>query len=378
MKYDAIVLGLGGMGSAAMSHLARRGWNVLGLEQFNIGHSLGSSHGQTRIIRTAYHEHPSYVPLVRRAFDLWNDLEQRRNEYGLLSNCSCINIGPSDGDVVRGVQAAASLHDLPMETLSATEIHERFPTFRIPPTMNGALESKAGILKVEECVKAHLADALHTGSATIQDQEQVLSWREVGQGVEVTTAKGAYSAGKLIITAGAWATQTLKNLGVPFTVMRQVMQWFEPRPAAESFSRVRFPIFLVDSPDGFFYGMPMLSELGVKCAQRYGAPELPSPEMVNREIVEPDEMPVRNFLQRFLPEAAGPRTRAEVCMYTVTPDKHFVIDVHPEYPAVVVAAGFSGHGFKFAPVVGEILADLAEQGRTTHDIGLFRAARFHH
>jgi sarcosine oxidase len=376
MTYDAIVLGLGGMGSAALSHLARRGWNVLGLEQFNIGHALGSSHGQTRIIRTAYHEHPSYVPLVRRAFDLWNDLEQRRNEYGLLSSCSCINIGPNDGEVVRGVQAAAAQHDLPIETLSASEIQDRFPAFRVPPHMSGALESNAGILKVEECVKAHIADALNTGTATVQDHEPVLSWRAIGQGVEVTTAKGTYSAGKLIACAGAWATQTLKNLGVPLTVMRQVMQWFDPGPAAESFSRVRFPIFLVDSPEGFFYGMPRLDELGVKCARHYGAPELPSPEGVNREILPTDDAPVRNFLQQFLPDAAGPRTRAEVCMYTLTPDKHFVIDVHPEYPAVMVAAGFSGHGFKFAPVVGEILADLAEHGQTKHDIGLFSANRF--
>jgi len=374
MTADAIVLGLGGMGSAAAYHLARRGLSVLGFDQYPLVHDRGSSHGQTRIIRTAYYEHPLYVPLVRRAFTLWRELEASTG-VKLLTDCPCLNIGLPDGEVVSGVRRAAMEHALPVEVLSAGEIERRFPAFGIPQEFVGVLEQDAGYLAVEECVRAHHRAALDTGRVELRADEAVLGWKAIGNGVEVTTARGTYSAAKLIVTAGAWAGRTLSDIGLPLTVMRQVMLWFDTGPNPELFQRGRFPIFLIDTPEGAYYGLPSIHGPTFKCARHYGAPELVSPEEIDWAIQMADETKVRPFLRRHLP-SAGHRSGGQVCLYTLTPDRHFVIDTHPEFPQVVLAAGFSGHGFKFAPAVGEILADLATAGRTVHDIGLFRLSRF--
>ncbi len=371
MNYDAIVLGLGGMGSAAAAALARRGVRVLGLEQFGFAHHRGSSHGRTRIIRTAYYEHPAYVPLVRRAFTLWAELEARTGKE-LLTPCPCLCVGIPGGELMTGVRRAAVEHGLPVETLSAKEVESQFPQFRIPDGFAGTLEQSAGILAVEACVQAHLHDAT-THGADLRADEPVIAWRAVGDGVEVRTAKGTYTAGRLVITAGAWATSLLAGIGVPLTVMRQVMWWFGTDAA---FARDRFPVFLLDTPAGAYYGMPSVGDEGMKCARHYGAPELPSPDEVSWTIEPGEVADVRAFLGRHLPAADGPPVAAEVCMYTLTPDRHFVIDRHPHFPQVAVACGFSGHGFKFAPTVGEILADLTTTGRTDHPIALFRAGRF--
>lgn len=371
MAFDVIVLGLGGMGSAAAAALARRGVRVLGLEQFPFAHRLGSSHGRTRIIRTAYYEHPAYVPLVRRAFTLWADLEARVG-CRLLTPCPCLTVGEPGGELISGVQAAATQHALAVESFSAAEAERHFPQFRIPEPFAGVLEQSAGILAVEECVRANLEVAT-TAGADLRAEEPAVEWRAAGQGVEVTTAKGTYSAARLVVTAGAWATKLLADLGVPLSVMRQVQWWFG---ADTSFTPGRFPVFLLDTPNGAFYGLPAVDDHGVKCARHYGQPELPSPSGVAWEVAPGEESDVRQFLSRHLPVLDHPPTHAEVCMYTLTPDRHFVIDVHPRYPQVAVACGFSGHGFKFAPTVGEILADLALDGRTAHPIDLFRAGRF--
>ena len=372
MTYDVIVLGLGGMGSAAAATLARRGATVLGLEQFGFAHRRGSSHGGTRIIRTAYYEHPAYVPLVRRAFNLWWELEARTGAK-LLTECPCLTAGEEAGELVRGVQAAATEHALPVETLSAAEVEARFPAFRIPSGMVGVVEQSAGILRVEECVRAMLSDAAAHG-AELRADEPALGYLAVTGGVVVTTTKGMYSARRLVITAGAWATELLADLGVPLSVMRQVQWWF-PAPSA-AFGPSHFPVFLLDTPGGAFYGVPAVDDRGVKCARHYGAPELPSPDGVDWSVRPGEDESVRGFLANHLPELNGPSAHAEVCMYTLTPDRHFVIDLHPEYPQVAVACGFSGHGFKFAPTVGEVLADLVLHGKTKHPIDLFRSDRF--
>ncbi len=374
MTADAIVLGLGGMGAAAAYHLARRGMSVLGFEQFPLVHDRGSSHGQTRIIRTAYYEHPAYVPLVRRAFTLWRELEAKTGLH-LLTNCPCLNVGNPDGEVIAGVRRAATEHALPIELLSPHEIERRFPAFRIPPESMGVLEQDAGYLAVEECVGAHHRAAQNTGRVQLRAGEEVMSWKAVGRGVEVTTARGIYSAGKLVVAAGAWAGRMLADIGLPLTVMRQVMLWFDCGPNPELFRLGRFPIFLIDTPEGAFYGLPSLDGQSFKCARHYGAPELASPEELDRTIHLEDETAVRPFLRKYLP-AAGHCAGAQVCPYTLTYDRHFIVDVHPGHPQVAIAAGFSGHGFKFAPVIGEILAQLAAGGSTEHDIALFRAGRF--
>ncbi|HEY1379324.1 MAG TPA: N-methyl-L-tryptophan oxidase [Gemmataceae bacterium] len=370
--YDVIVLGLGGMGAAAAAELARRGRRVLGLEQFSPAHDRGSSHGHTRVIRTAYFEHPAYVPLVRRAFRLWHELEQRTGRH-LLTACPCLSIGPPGGELVQGVRRAAREHGLAVEDLDPAGLVRRFPLFRFNESYVGLLEQDAGFVYVERAVKSFAADALARG-ATLRWEEPVRAWDATDAGVTVRTDRDTYQAGRLVIAAGAWATSLLGRLGAKLTVMRQVPVWLAP-PDPRPFARDRFPIYLADTPEGTFYGLPAIDPRGHKVAQHYGAPELPGPETVDRTVTDADEAPVRAFVRAHLPGADGPRTAATVCLYTLTPDRHFVIDRHPEHATVAVAAGFSGHGFKFAPVVGELLADLAETGMTDGQTELFRIGR---
>jgi sarcosine oxidase len=372
-SFDVIVLGVGGMGSAACFELARRGCRVLGLEQYPLVHHRGSSHGHTRIIRTAYAEGPAYVPLVRRAFARWYELEQLSGKH-LLTECACLNVGPPHSEHVEGVRASVREHGLTAEEQAGAAINRRFPAFHFPTDYAGVLETAAGFLYVEECVRAHIDTAVSLG-AEVHAEEPVREWKVVGDGVEVTTSKSTYRVAKLVVTAGAWATRLLADIGVPLRVMRQVLTWFDVGSRAELFRRVTFPIFIADVPGGPFYGLPAIDRFGLKVARHYHAPELPGPDGVVWEPTPDDERAVRAFLDTYIP-GVGALTKAQVCMYTVTPDRHFVIDVHPAHPQVSVACGFSGHGFKFASVVGEIMADLADTGRTTHDIRMFGTGRF--
>ena len=371
--FDAIVVGLGGMGSAALFELARRGRRVLGLEQFVPGHDQGSSHGQTRIIRQAYYEHPAYVPLVRRAYERWYDLEQRQGVH-LLTTSACLSVGPPDGELVSGVRRAADEHSLLIEALTAVELRRRFPAFRFGDDYAAIVEPTAGFLNVEECVKAHVRAAVDLG-AVVQSGERVVSWRADGTSEEVFTAQGRHVAAQLILTAGPWAEELLDRHGAALTVMRQVPMWFQTKDD-RLFRRDQFPVFIAETPAGAYYGLPAINGDGVKVACHYGAPELPGPAAIDRTITDADEVPVRRFLREHLPAADGPRRRAAVCIYKLTPDRQFIIDRHPDHTNVAVAAGFSGHGFKFASVVGEILADLIETGKTALPIDLFRIGRF--
>jgi sarcosine oxidase len=371
--FDVIVAGVAGMGSAAACELARRGRRVLALEQFAVGHNQGSSHGHTRIIRQAYYEHPDYVPLVRRAFERWYDLEQRQGIH-LLTSCGCLSIGRADSELIVGVRRSAREHSLPIEDLSSADLRRRFPQFRFGEEFVAVLENTAGFLYVEECVRAHVREARRHG-ADCRENEPLRSWQATGSGVEVRTDRGRYAAAKLVLTAGPWARQLLAARGVPLTVMRQVPMWFGTNSYA-AFRRDVFPLYIADTPEGYFYGFPALDGNGAKVAQHYGAPELTDPAAINREASPRDEEPLRKFLRAHLPDVVGPCNKSAVCVYTLTPDRHFVIDLHPDHRNVAVAAGFSGHGFKFASVVGEILADLADAGRTDLPIFLFRADRF--
>ncbi len=361
-NFDVIVVGCGGMGSSALFELARRGQRVLGLEQFSLVHDHGSSHGQTRVIRTAYYEHPDYVPILHRAWNLWYELEQFTGRQ-LLTECGCQSIGPSQGELILGVKSSAAHHQL--------EIHPHSgEPFRLPDGYEAVFESQAGYLKVEDCVRAYLDQAIVFG-AEIHENETVIDWQANGNSVIVRTKIREYHAAKVVVTAGAWATRLLLSIGIPLTVMRQVMLWFEPKEP-ERFRRDRFPVFLFESRRGAFYGLPQIDERGVKIARHYCAPELRHPEEISFETIEADETPVWDFIRESI-DASFVRCRArQACMYTLTPDRHFVLDFHPGNANVVVAAGFSGHGFKFASVVGEVLADLVEQGQTHHPIGRFR------
>ncbi len=371
--FDVIVIGVGGMGSAAACELARRGRRVLALEQFALGHDRGSSHGHTRIIRKAYYEHPDYVPLVCRAFERWYDLEQRQGIH-LLSGCPCLSIGRANSPMIAGVRASAAQHHLPVESLNAAELRRRFPAFRLTEEYEGVLEHSAGFLYVDDCVQAYACEAVRLG-ATIQDNEPVISWQASDREAIVQTTAGRYTAARLLITAGPWAGEVLAGRGAFLRVMRQVVQWFGTRDDS-LFRRDVFPLYIADTPQGHFYGFPVLNANGAKVAQHYGAPELTHPSEIERTIKPQDEERTRAFLREHLPMIDGPSRRASVCIYTLTPDRHFVIDLHPDHANVALATGFSGHGFKFASVVGEILADLADKGHTDLPIGMFCIKRF--
>jgi sarcosine oxidase len=378
--YDVIVLGLGGMGSAAAYHLAARGQRVLGLEQFSPPHDRGSSHGRTRVIRQAYFEHPAYVPLLLRAYELWRDLEQVTGQH-LLVLPGGLMMGSPNSEVVSGSITSARQHGLPHEVLDVTDIRRRFPQFRIRDDTVGVFEAAAGLVFCERAVSAHL-DAASRAGAVLQFNEPVLGWHATadGSGVTVTTARGRYSATQLVITPGPWAPQLLSDLGIPLLVERQVLFWFQPPGGVDAFTPNRFPIYIWQRDDGATpYGFPSLDGPagGVKIAfYRKAVSEPCTPESVDRRIRDDDIAEMRAVLRDFLPAVDGELVQAATCLYTLTPDLNFIIGPHPRHAQVKVAAGFSGHGFKFCSVVGEILSNLVVTGRAGHDIRLFDPLRF--
>ena len=378
MTADVIVVGLGGVGSAAAFHLAARGKRVLGIEQYGAAHDRGSSHGGSRIIRQAYHEHPAYVPLVRRAYELWEDLE-RTSGSRLLQLTGGLMIGLPGSPVVSGTLQSAKEHDLPFELLDAREIRRRYPAMEPRSDELAVYEVRAGFLRPEMAVQAHLDGAARHG-ADLHFNEAVFGWtaNPSGGGVKVNTSRGEYEAEKLLLAPGAWASGILRNFGIDFDIRRHVMCWFSPPGGVNPFLPERFPIYIWDvNGRDVFYGFPAVDGLtgGVKVAIHSGGSRTTA-GTVDRGIHEEDVEELREHLARFLPQLNGPLLRAVTCLYTLTPDEHFVVTVHPEFPQVTLAAGFSGHGFKFTSVLGEILADLVVEGRTRHDIGLFDPGRF--
>ena len=372
-QYDAIVIGLGGMGSATLYQLAKRGKRVLGIEQFGIAHELGSSHGVTRIIRLAYHEHPSYVPLMRRAYELWRDLEAKTEEQ-ILHITGSIDAGPPDGSNFKGSLLSCEEHDLPHDVLTSAEITKRFPGYRLPSETMAVFQGEGGFLLPERCISLFVEQAQTLG-ATVHTNERTLEWHPTTNGVSVRTERGEYEAETLVISAGAWASKLLPALSAAAIPERQVLAWFEIL-RAEHFTPDAFPVFNLVVDEGQFYGFPEFGIPGFKLGKYHHLEENVDPDTIDREPNAQDESVLRDFTEKYFPGAAGATSSMKVCMFTNTPDEHFIIDCLPDSPQVVVAAGFSGHGFKFSSVVGEILSDLAIDGTTSHDIGMFRLARF--
>lgn len=374
--YDAIILGCGGVGSAALYQLARRGLRVLGIDRFPPAHDRGSSHGSTRIIRQAYFEHPNYVPLLLMAYELWRRLEE---EWGrrLFTQTGLLQVGPSDGEVVPGVLSSAQQHVLPVESLNADEAMARFPGFRIPKQLAAVFEPKAGSLAVEECVRAHLAGAVAAG-AELRCGAAVELWEVEPEAVtpglvRVRVGKETISAARLIVTAGPWAASLLADLNVELTIERRVQHWYAS--SSEYAVTAGCPAYLFELPDGIFYGFPSFDARGVKVAEHTGADPVADPLTLDRKLRASDGPRVEGFLQAHLPGVSANRTAYDVCMYTMSPDQHFLVDRHPRFPQVVFAAGLSGHGFKFTSVLGRALAELAMDGGTTLPIDFLSLRR---
>ena len=373
--YDVIVVGVGGMGSATVAHLARRGVRVLGLEQYDIPHDRGSSHGLSRIIRLAYFEHPAYVPLLHRAYELWWALERDVQERLLIITGS-LDIGTVDSTVFGGALKAAQFHHLVHEVLEPEALRRRFPGYGLQAPLLGFYQPQGGLLAAERCIVAHVNTALRHG-AHIHGREALQGWESRGDGIVVRTSRGTYWAQRLVLTAGAWTHRLVAQYKGTLQPERQVMIWMQPRVPAH-FQIDAFSVFNMAVEEGTFYGLPIYSIPGFKLARWHHLEQaIDDPARLDRDCHPEDEAILRAFVRRYFPDGDGPTLSMHTCLFTNTPDTHFVIDAHPDYPNVFIAGGFSGHGFKFCSVVGEILADLAQDGSTRHDISLFRAARFH-
>jgi sarcosine oxidase len=372
-SYDAIVVGLGAMGSATLYHLARRGVRVLGLEQFSPGHSLGSSHGDSRIIRETYFEHPLYVPLVQRAHHLWRELEDM-NDTSLMKITGGLMIGPPDGMVVAGTLRSVREHGLPHEVLTADEIMPRFPAFRLPEGAVAVLDPRAGYLDPEACTRTHLAAAVAAGAETHFD-EPVVAWSAVGDDARVKTTAGEYLADRLVLCAGAWTERLAGVSDLKLTVERQTVFWFDA-PSAAEYEAEEFPIYAYEfKPGTICYGFPRLPR-GVKASVMHDGQSVADPDHVGRGVSAEEVEPLRAALRPILPELAESKVReTSVCLFTNTRDHDFVIDFHPEHRNVLVSSPCSGHGFKFASAIGELQAELVVNGRTAFDLSPFAIDR---
>jgi sarcosine oxidase len=372
-NYEAIVVGLGAMGSATLYHLARRGVRALGLEQFSPAHALGSSHGDSRIIRETYFEHPLYVPLVQRAHQLWRELEQETGTP-LMKITGGLMIGPPDGMVVGGTLRSAREHGLPHEILSSHDLTKRFPAFRLPDGAVAVLDPRAGYLDPEACVRSHLAVAVAAGART-QFDEPVINWAADGESVRVETQSGEYSAARLVLCAGAWTAGVAQVPQLDLTVERQSVFWFDPPPSPD-YESDRFPIYAYEFKQGTIcYGFPRLPR-GVKASVMHDGETVLDPDRVERLVRPPEADALRRALRPVLPALAESAVcETAVCLFTNTRDHDFVIDLHPQYRNVLVSSPCSGHGFKFASAIGELQAELVVNGKTAFDLSPFRINR---
>lgn len=386
-RYDVIVAGVGGMGAAAAAVLAARGARVVGFDRFPVGHDRGSSHGHTRLIRLAYHEHADYVPLLLRAYAAWRGLEAASGRR-LLVETGLVLAGPPGSGVIDGAVHAAAVHGLEVERLAVPEAAARWPGLRIPDSWHTVLEPRGGYLHVEACVRACAAAAVAAG-AHLHAGEEVRAWRTVGADVVVETDAARYAAARLVLCPGAWAADLLQLPHIPLTVLRKSLFWY---PEAQPHGRARrphapdaidaplpsspLPCFGFDTPAGFFYGFPPLDDRGIKVAEHTGGDVVADPAAVDRTLDAAGRGRVDAFVAAHLPAARPPGAHHAVCLYTMSPDSHFVVGLHPDAPQVAIAAGFSGHGYKFAAVIGEILADLALDGHSPLPIGFLSPERF--
>ncbi|MBA2586421.1 MAG: N-methyl-L-tryptophan oxidase [Chthoniobacterales bacterium] len=374
MQYDVAVTGLGGIGSAILAHCAARGASTIGFEQFTRAHAFGASSGRSRLIRKAYFEDPAYVPLLLRAYDLWRELEKQAGEQ-LLHTTGLLSVGAEDSSIIAGSQKAADEFDLPIELLSRRQIKTRFPTLALLDHEMGIFEPDGGVLRPEQAVLAHLSVA-ETHGAELHFETKCRSWEQKGSGVELLLDDGTRQTARILVLAlGPWFAETLASVGVPLRIQRNVQAWFEPK--TDAYHSARFPTFLLDRPGlpAPLYGVPDFGD-GIKAAfHGFGAES--NPDQLEREVdLEHDIEPIVRGLRDWMPGAAGTLREAKACMYALTPDQHFILDRHPQHQNIILCGGFSGHGFKFAPVIGEIGAELALDGGSRYPIEFLGLSRF--
>lgn len=370
--FDIIVIGLGAMGSSTVYQLAKNNKKVLGIDRFKPPHTLGSSHGGSRIIREAYFEHPLYVPIVQRAYDLWFELEKISGTK-LFLQTSGLMIGRPDSELVKGSKNSAELHHLEYKVLDNDELRARYPAFNFAAEMNAVWEPRAGVLFPEKCVATNLSLAEKWG-ATLHYGEKVITWSADEKGVNVVTDKDSYMAKKLVLTVGSWLTGLVPELNLPLQVERQVLFWFEPDKKTDEFKPQNFPVYICETErNETFYGFPDLGD-GVKIAHHYRGGST-TPETIDRKVNEEEIKEIKTIINQCLPRAGGKLISTAVCMYTNTPDFHFLIDFHPSFDNVLIASPCSGHGFKFSSAIGEIISDLLITGSTRFDLDLFNIKR---
>ncbi|WP_244605603.1 N-methyl-L-tryptophan oxidase [Halorussus marinus] len=373
-RRDVIVVGVGGMGSAAVYHLARRGLDVLGLERYDVPHDMGSSHGETRIFRLVQTKHPDYVGLASRAGDLWDELAAE-TDRDLLHRTGSVHAGPADGEYVADAIECCEANAFEYDLLTGAELSERYPGYDLPASYRAVVQPDGGFLVPEDCIVGHVEGALDAG-AEIRAREPAVDWRPVGDGVEVTTERGRYRADRLVVAAGAWTGEVLPALREHLTPERRVMAWFRPE-APERFTPESFPVFIVDGEDHHTYGFPIHDVPGIKIGRTPEDPEAVDPDRMDREPTDAEAARLRAAVEAQFPAAAGTTLGLKTCLLTRSHDGHHYLGRHPDHPQVAVAAGFTGHGFKFCSAVGEALADLSVDGvvEREYDLDLFALDR---
>jgi sarcosine oxidase len=367
------VIGLGAAGSAALYQLARRGVRAVGIERFDPGHAYGSSHGPTRIIRLAHFENASHVPMMRRAYALWRELEKSADTK-LIFTTGIAEMGPADGELIRGTLAGASSHGIPHEVMDAAAFMRRYPSFKLPNDFVAVRQADGGYITAAAALAVNIRLAAAAG-AIVRTNETVISVEPLSNGVRIKTDRDEIEADGAIVAAGPWLHRVLPELRLPLRVTRQVVGWFEPDDATQFFAG-RFPVFIIETQHGHHYGFPVYGEMGVKIAKHHHRREIVDADSYDQTVSAADEAAIRAPLAQYLPAANGRLLSAETCLYTMTPDETFIIDHMPGFPHVVIASPCCGHGFKFSPVVGEIVADLVLSGETQHDITQFALQRF--
>ncbi len=374
MMFDVAVVGLGGIGSAVAAQCAARGASVIGLEQFGPAHDRGSSHGKSRMIRQAYFEDAAYVRLVLRSYELWRELEQKTAEQ-LLRITGVLSVGEEGSEIISGTKRSAAEHELRLQMLSRRQVRERYPTLQLFPNEVALFEPDGGVLDPERAVAAHLKMARESG-ADLRFQAAMRTWEASEEGTTIILADGSpISAKTFVLSLGPWFKQTLDTLGVPLRIQRNVQAWFSP--SSNSYGADGFPAYLLDRAGlpAPLYGFPDFGD-GIKAAFHGFGQVTTADELVREVNLTRDVAPIAGAMEEWMPGAAAKFRKATPCMYSLTPDGNFVIDRHPQHPNVILCGGFSGHGFKFAPVIGEIAADLALDGGSRHQIDFLSLGRF--